>query len=332
MHGIRQANQQIGSSVLIVGLGLVGQLSVQICKANGFNICGLDFDKRKIDLSIKNGANISCLPNDPDLKYKIDELTDGIGIDAVLLTVGSKESGEIFEQVAKLCRDRARIVVVGDVKMDINRSTFFEKELEIFQSRSYGPGRYDKNYEEKGNDYPVGYVRWTERRNTSSFLGLIDSGKINPSLLTTHKFSIKNAMRAYDLVTNDNKENIVGVLIKYNSEKKLQSKITINKNSIPDKTKINLGIIAGNFAKSVLLPSIYNTKGFNFYATSSNKGISSKVIAEKYNASIAYDDPIKLINDKNINALVISTRHNTHAEYVIEALKLNKHMCLLKNP
>tara|TARA_B100000700_G_scaffold329505_1_gene451459 strand:+ start:1125 stop:3260 length:2136 start_codon:yes stop_codon:yes gene_type:complete len=331
MHGIRQANQQIGSSVLIVGLGLVGQLSVQICKANGFNICGLDFDKRKIDLSIKNGANISCLPNDPDLKYKIDELTDGIGIDAVLLTAGSKESGEIFEQVAKLCRDRARIVVVGDVKMDINRSTFFEKELEIFQSRSYGPGRYDKNYEEKGNDYPVGYVRWTERRNTSSFLSLIDSGKINPSQLTTHKFSIKNAMRAYDLVTNDNKENIIGILIKYNSEKKLQSKITINKNFIPDKSKINLGIIgAGNFAKSILLPSIYNTKGFNFYATSSNKGISSKVIAEKYNASIAYDDPIKLINDKNINALVISTRHNTHAEYVTEALKLNKHVFVEK--
>ncbi len=331
MHGIRQANQQIGSSVLIVGLGLVGQLSVQICKANGFNVCGLDFDKRKIDLSIKNGANISCLPNDPDLQYKIDELTDGIGIDAVLLTVDSKDSGEVFEQVGKLCRDRARIVVVGDIKMDINRKTYFEKELEIFQSRSYGPGRYDNNYEEKGNDYPVGYVRWTERRNAKSFLKLIETGKINPSMLTTHKFSIENAMSAYDLVSKDSKESIIGVLINYNTEKKIQSNVQLKKHVTSDSNKINLGIIGtGNFAKSVLLPSMYNTKGFNFYAVSSNKGISSKMIAEKYNATVVYDDPIKLINDKNIKALLIATRHNSHAEYVIEALRLNKHVFVEK--
>lgn len=331
MHGVRQANQQIGSTILIVGLGLVGQLSVQICKANGFNICGLDFDQKKLDLSKKNGANISCKPNDLDLKYKIDQLTDGIGIDAVLLTVGSKESGKIFEEVANLCRDRARVVVVGDVKMDINRKTFFEKELEIFQSRSYGPGRYDKNYEEKGNDYPVGYVRWTERRNASSFLKLIDAGRINPSKLTTHEFSIDNAMGAYDLVSKINKENIVGVIIKYNSKKKIKNEIKINKKYILDTKKINLGVIGtGNFAKSILLPSMRDTKGFNFYAVSSNKGISSKVIAEKYNALVAYDDPIKLINDKNIKSLVISTRHDTHAKYVIESLKLNKHVFVEK--
>ena len=160
---------------------------------------------------------------------------------------------------------------------------------------------------------------------------LIDTEKINPSNLTTHEFSIENAMGAYKLVSKVNKENVVGVIIKYDIKKKIQNKIQINKQPILNSQKINLGVIGtGNFAKSILLPSMSNTKGFNFYAVSSNKGISAKAIAEKYNSSVVYDNPIKLINDKNINALVISTRHDTHAEYVIESLKLNKHVFVEK--
>ncbi|MGY9015640.1 MAG: zinc-binding dehydrogenase, partial [Rhodospirillales bacterium] len=159
-----------------------------ICRAAGHHVIGLDLDERKNALALKQGAKAALHPNDSNLLDTVAAVTNGQGVDAVLITAASKDSGEIFDQVAALCRDRARVVAVGDVKMDMSRRVFFERELEVLQSRSYGPGRYDSNYEEKGQDYPIGYVRWTERRNLHSFLELMADNRIDISPLTTHRF------------------------------------------------------------------------------------------------------------------------------------------------
>ena len=331
MHGVRQANQQIGASVLVVGLGLVGQLTVQLCVASGFNVFGTDLDSTKIKLSLKNGAKMGSTPFDLNFQNKIQKMTNGLGVDSVLLTVGSKESGAIFEQVAQVCRDRARVVVVGDVKMDINRKSFFEKELEIYQSRSYGPGRYDKNYEEKGHDYPIGYVRWTEKRNISSFLNLINDNKIDPSNLTTHRFQFKDSIEAYNFVLKNKNDFIVGVILEYDLDKKIQKNLKQNKNTEIISDKISLGLVGvGNFAKSVLLPELLASKKFQILSVSSNKGLSSKMIFDKYGVENAYSEPDSLFNNKDINAVVICTRHDSHSQYVVKALEKNKHVYVEK--
>ena len=201
MHGIRQAQQEFGSIVLVLGLGLVGQITAQLCLAAGYQVIGLDVDPQKLELAKKLGVKFTLTPDDPNLNTTIQKITNGYGVDAVLLTAASNQEN-IFEEIARYCRDRAKIVVVGDVKMNISRRTYFNKELEILQSRSYGPGRYDPSYETQGHDYPIGYVRWTENRNMLAFLNLLADKKINLDLLTTHRFNIDQAEAAYKLVAD----------------------------------------------------------------------------------------------------------------------------------
>lgn len=331
MHGVRQADQQFGATVLVVGLGLLGQITTQLCNAAGYRVIGLDLDLRKLALAKQNGALLAYLPNDPNFAAAVAQLTDGHGVDAVLLTAGSRESGEIFEQVAAVCRDRARVVVVGDIKMDISRRTYFQKELEILQSRSYGPGRYDANYEEKGQDYPIGYVRWTERRNMQAFLSLIADKKINMSSLTTHQYSLDEAERAYELITGKSKELTVGILLNYDKEIQPSKivKVTTEKNKVTG--KIKLGVIGtGNFAKAILLPALMETKNFEIIGVASARGISAKSIAERYQARYSTCEAQQILDDPEVNAVIIATRHDSHGKYVIEALKRNKHVFVEK--
>ncbi len=343
MHGIRQANQQFGATVLVVGLGLVGQLTVQMCNAAGYRTLGLDFDPRKLELAKSLGARDAFLPEDSNLSATIKALTSGQGVDAVLLTAASRESGAVFEQVAELCRDRARVVVVGDIKMDISRRTYFEKELEILQSRSYGPGRYDPNYEEKGQDYPIGYVRWTEQRNMSAFLDMVSAGRFDPSRLTTHRFPIEQAEQAYGLVSGKTDELTVGIVLDYqNNQEKDDSEpnhINGKATTLPalkqriklGKGKIGLGVIGtGQFAKGVLLPAIMETGGFKVIGVSSARGLSANSVCNRYGGAYADTDTSRLFNDPDINAVLIASRHDSHARYCIEALKHGKHVFVEK--
>src|SRR5215213_4839460 len=261
MHGLRQADQQMGAAILVVGLGLLGQIAAQLGRASGYRVIGLDLDPRKLDLASRLGATAAFKPDDPALAAAVADVTHGFGVDAVLLTVGSRDSGAVFEQIAGLCRDRARVVVVGDVKMDITRRTYFEKELEILQSRSYGPGRYDPAYEEQGQDYPIGYVRWTERRNMQAFLDLLAEGRLDMKALTTHRFPIERAEEAYRLVTAPPTDLTVGIVLNYPAEPDAavpSPAVVAAKRGVTG--KIGLGVIGtGQFAKGVLIPAILGT-------------------------------------------------------------------------
>ncbi|MBI5320785.1 bi-domain-containing oxidoreductase [Bradyrhizobium sp.] len=331
LHGLRQADQQIGATVLVVGLGLVGQLTLQLCVAAGLRVVGLDLDPRKLDMARAAGATVAMVPSDSGLAARIADVTGGFGVDAVLLTVGSRDSGAVFEDVAKLCRDRARVVVVGDVKMDIARRTYFEKELEILQSRSYGPGRYDPAYEAKGQDYPIGYVRWTERRNLSSFVELIGDGRLDPARLTTHRFPIAEAAEAYDLVTGKKQDFSVGIVLEYPTEAAPSASLVVSPSRQRISGQIGLGVIgAGTFAKGILLPALMDTKAFDMVGVATGKGISAKSVAERYGARIAHNDGAALLDDPSIQAVVIATRHDSHARYVIEALNRGKHVFVEK--
>lgn len=334
MHGMRQADQQFGATVLVVGLGLVGLLTVQMARAAGYRIIGLDIDPKKLELARRLGTDMALAPDDPNLTAQVRTMTRGIGADAVLLTVGSRDSGAVFEHVAALARDRAKVVVVGDIKMDISRRTYFEKELEILQSRSYGPGRYDKNYEEGGQDYPVGYVRWTEGRNLQAFLDLIAAGRLDPAQLTTHRYSIDQADEAYQLVTGERKEFTVGVVLGYAAGEPAAdvAKPAVTKVGLGSKARnIGLGIIGtGQFAKGVLLPAIVETGGFKVVGVASARGLSADAVAGRYKAAYATTDARRVLDDPAITAVVVATRHDSHGRYVIEALERGKHVFVEK--
>jgi predicted dehydrogenase/threonine dehydrogenase-like Zn-dependent dehydrogenase len=330
MHGLRQANQQFGASVMIVGLGLVGQITLQLCRAAGLKVIGLDLDDAKLDLARNHGAALAAKPDDHALADQVAAMTDGFGVDAVLLTVGSKDSGAPFAMVVPHCRDRARVVVVGDVKMDISRNDYFKKELEIVQSRSYGPGRYDPAYEEKGRDYPIGYVRWTERRNMAAFMDMLAAGVLDMQALTTHRFPVEKAGDAYDLVSGNTQEFTVGIVLTYAKEPSGPSEAP---EPVKHKSegKVGLGIIgAGNFAKSVLVPAMTGTGGFDVLGVVSALGLSAEAMKANTGAGFSATDAKAVIDNEDVDAVVIATRHDSHGQYVLDALKQDKHVFVEK--
>ena len=334
LHGLRQSDQQLGATVLVVGLGLVGQITVQLAVAAGLRVIGIDLDAEKVAIARDNGASAAFLSDDPTIEPTCLGMTGGHGVDAAILTAGSRESGAIFEDVAKLSRDRGRVVVVGDVKMDISRRSYFEKELKIVQSRSYGPGRYDPDYEIKGRDYPIGYVRWTEGRNLESFLQLIADRRIDPAKLTTHRFVIEKATEAYDLVTGKTKASgaAIGILLDYDHQKPLKEVTSAPaiKRPLGD-GRIGLGLIgAGQFAKGILLPAMLGTKAFALRGVASAKGMSAKTVAERYGADYGAAEADRVLDDPDIATILITTRHDSHARYVIEALERGKHVFVEK--
>jgi len=331
MHGLRQAEQQFGATVMIVGLGLVGQITLQLCRAAGLKVIGLDTDEAKLDMARQHGTVLAAKPDYLNLASEIAAITDGFGVDAVLLTVGSKDSGSPFAIIAPYCRDRARVVVVGDVKMDISRGDYFKKELEVIQSRSYGPGRYDPEYEEKGRDYPIGYVRWTERRNMGAFMDLLADGSLDMQSLTTHNFSITDAAKAYNLVSGDTQEFTVGIVLTYDDGEDASPNFSQQKTCKKIDGLVGLGIIgAGNFAKSVLVPSMTDTDGFEVLGIVSAKGLSADAMKKNIGASFSSTDAMSVFDNEDINAVVIATRHDTHGKYVLEALKRGKHVFVEK--
>lgn len=334
LHGLRQADQQLGAAVLVVGLGLVGQITLQLCRAAGLKVIGLDLDEAKLVMARNNGAMIAAKPDDKGLAAEVAAATDGYGVDAVLLCAGSKDSGAPFEDVAGHCRDRARVVVVGDVKMDIPRNAYFKKELEILQSRSYGPGRYDPDYEEKGRDYPIGYVRWTERRNMKAFMDLLASGALDMQALTTHRLPVERAAEAYDLVTGKTQAFTVGIVLTYGPGGPGEAE---EPEPAPPPArrkvdgKVGLGIIgAGNFAKGVLVPAMTATGGFDVRGVVSARGLSAQAMKERTGAQYSDSDPGRVFDDADVDAVVIATRHDSHARYVVRALERGKHVFVEK--
>jgi predicted dehydrogenase/threonine dehydrogenase-like Zn-dependent dehydrogenase len=327
LNGIRIAQPQIGENTAVIGLGLLGLLSTQILAANGCNAVGMDLDPSRIEFAQKMG--FAAFTNDQVLNSYL-QLTDGHGFDHVFICAdtGSNQPVEIAGEIA---RDRGTITAIGAVGMDIPRKPYYEKELIFKVSRSYGPGRYDSTYEEQGQDYPAGYVRWTEGRNIASVADLIGEQKIDVKSLISHRFSIDQATDAYHLLSGKKDEKYMGLIINYPADKTIIKNARLIElplsHSQSDQKLLKTGVIgAGNYANVVCLPIIQKHPLSVPYLIASARGLHAKQSAKKYNFQFATSDEKEILNNKDIDIAVILTRHDTHARLTCAALEKGKHV------
>jgi polar amino acid transport system substrate-binding protein len=330
LQGVRQADVRIGESVAVIGLGLLGLMTAQLLKANGCKVMGLDISETNFELARKLGCD-DCIPSTEDAVKLVETFTKGYGTDAVIITAAT-QSNEPIELALRFARKKSKIVVVGAVGMNLPRTPFYEKELELRISCSYGPGRYDAEYEEKGNDYPIGYVRWTENRNMGAILDLIAQKKLDVTSLTTHRFPIQEALRAYDIITGKVKERYLGILIQYSQEVRGIRKIELPRNEhyAPHITQLIVGFIgAGNFAQSYLIPPLQKL-GVRLRGVAISTPINAKSVGKKFHFEYCAVRGEEILQDPEINTTFIATRHDSHAKYVVEALKRGKHVFVEK--
>ena len=329
LQGIRLLKPEIGENIVVIGLGLIGLISVQILKANGCNVIGIDINKSRCELAKQFGAEIININENQDPVKVAMSITTGIGVDGVLITASSK-SNEIVHQAASMCRKRGRIVLVGVVGLEIRRDDFYEKELTFQVSSSYGPGRYDAEYEEKGNDYPRGFVRWTEQRNFEAILKMMDDGALDMRPLISKKFDFNDAVEAY-LHLNNSED--LGILLDYRKSQPINNKetrIKINDNHHKSHTDISLGLIgAGNYASRVLMP-IFKKTGIKLETIISSGGINSSYYGKKAGFTYASSNLDDIWKNNFINTVAIATRHDTHAQFVLSAIKSKKNIFVEK--
>ncbi len=333
LQGIRQSGATVGDTVAVIGLGLIGMLTVQILKAGGCRVIGLDIAEFPIEKATGDdiwSLDMGLNSNDPTNIDAVKSFTNGYGVDQVIITAGSKSNDPIIIS-GEILRDRGTLVVVGAVPVDVPRSPFYEKEIEIKFSRSYGPGRYDRTYEEKGIDYPIGYVRWTERRNMDAFLRLISDGRINPSAITTHIFSLQDAPKAYDMILKHS-EPYLGILIKYdNTDNSMKTTFQNTVSISPTDRPISIGFIGlGKFAQSFLLSHLKNKTSVILHTVSNSTGTSSNTMMQRFGFTQCTTDSDTIFNSEEINTVFITSRHDTHAEYLIKAIQHNKHVFIEK--
>lgn len=330
LQGVRLAEPTLGESAVVIGLGLVGQLTVQLLKANGCRVFGLDLDQSRVSLALELGADKAVVSNEEAAK-EIESWTRGYGADAVLITAAT-DSNQPIELAARVSRLKGRVIVVGMTGMNIPRAPFFSRELKLIISMSYGPGRYDPEYEERGQDYPLPYVRWTEKRNIESFLELIGEGRVNVEQLTTHRFPITEADRAYQLISGELHEPNLGVVLNYDPEATVLRKIALGAAAPVRKSEksIVVGVIgAGGYVPAMLLPH-FKSEGVEFRSIATASGISAHDVGKRFGFANAVSSADEVLDEPNINLVVIGTRHDTHAELARAALERNKHVFVEK--
>jgi polar amino acid transport system substrate-binding protein len=328
LQGVRLAEPTLGESVVVIGLGLVGQLTVQLLKANGCRVFGLDLDAARVALALELGADKAAVSSEASAK-EIETWTRGQGADAVLITAAT-DSNEPVELAARVSRLKGRVIVVGMTGMNIPRAPFFSRELKLVISMSYGPGRYDPEYEERGHDYPLPYVRWTEKRNIESFLELIGDKRINVERLTTHRFPIADADRAYQLISGELREPNLGVVLNYDPEAEVVRKVSLGAATPKPERSIVLGVIgAGGYVPAMLLPH-FKTEGAEFRSIATASGISAHDVGKRFGFAYAVSSAEEVLDDAAVNLVVIGTRHDLHAEVARKALERNKHVFVEK--
>ena len=356
LQAVRMANPSLGDRVAVIGLGLLGQITVQLLKASGCHVFGTDISEEKIRMALENGAEKGGLSGKTEVLVAARDFAPH-GFDSVIIMAAAK-SNEPLEMASEIARERAKIVATGLTGLEIPRKTFFEKELELMVSRAWGPGVFDPNYTEKGTDYPYAYARWTAKRNLEEFLFQISIGSVKVKHLITHRFPIEDAIEAYDLILKS-KEPHIGVLITYpsvNEGLEINRKISLlsskqDERDKPDKPeKPNkrdqrekpenpvVGLIgAGLFAAGTLLPILKKMNGVELKGVATATGIKGQHIAKKFGFKYFTTDYQELLKDDEINSVFIVTRHGTHSKFFIEALKAGKHvfvekpLCLNKN-
>ncbi|MDO8965694.1 bi-domain-containing oxidoreductase [Algoriphagus sp.] len=326
LQGIRLANPTFGETVVVVGLGLIGLITSQLLKANGCQVIGFDYDPAKVALAKTFGIHAVNPGEGTDQVAFVNNFTHEVGADAVIITASNK-SNEIISQSAKMSRKRGRIILVGVIGLDLSRADFFEKELTFQVSCSYGPGRYDESYEQKGQDYPLGYVRWTEKRNFEAVLNAISTKAIQTEPLITERIPLENYQQIYGDMAGS--KSIASILVYPEKSGEPQRSVSIGSNSFTP-GKGTVGIIgAGNFTSAMILPCLKKTSAKLKFVSSSG-GLSGTTLAKKFGISNSTTDNTLILNDPEIDLVMVTTRHNAHARLVIEALKAGKHVFVEK--
>ena len=345
LQGVRLAEPTLGESVVVVGLGLLGQLTAQLLKANGCRVFGLDLDQSKIDLARQLGMDDGALSDD-EARRAVAEWSRGRGADAVVVTAAS-ESDQPIRLAGEVSRLKGRVVAVGLVGLNVPRDVYFRRELTLRVSMSYGPGRYDPEYEERGRDYPLPYVRWTEGRNLEAFLDLLAAGQVRVAPLVTHRFTIDEGARAYGLISGETKEPYLGVLINYDAERAVgrvveneraaasragdasaaagqaageAARVASQLGALPRDASVRVGLVgAGGYAGAVLLPHL-KSLGADFRTLATATGLSARRVGERFGFARFASDAEEVIADPEVNLVVVATRHDTHAELAARAL------------
>lgn len=330
LHGVRLAQLRLGEVAAVVGLGLVGQLTLELLAAAGCVVLGVDPDEGRAGLAREAGFFATTDP--AELEAEALRLTAGRGADGVLVTAAAQSAVPLTTAIA-VARERAVVAIVGDVKVESPRAPLFAKEVRLVVSRSYGPGRYDEGYERDGHDYPAGYVRWTEGRNLAEVLRLMGAGALRPARLTSHVFDLDDGARAYGLLAPGHEERSVGILLRYpgrtDSGPRSQRLPALTARRGRGSGELRVGVIgAGSFARGVLIPAL--AKHATISAVANATGVSARGAASRLGAQVAATDPEALLAADDLHAVVIATRHDTHAEYVERALRAGKHVFVEK--
>jgi predicted dehydrogenase/threonine dehydrogenase-like Zn-dependent dehydrogenase len=333
LHGIRLASVQLGDVVAVIGLGLLGQLTVQMLREAGCIVLGTDLQQSRADLAVSLGAAWAGT-DVTQFQARISAATEGRGADAVLIAADTT-SNQPVELAGEIARSRATVISIGSVGTQVPRKSYFEKELDFRISRSYGPGRYDEEYESKGRDYPADFVRWTENRNMQAFVAMLASGAVRVGPLITHRFDIEDGIKAYDVVLGRAGEPFLGIVLRYGAEPDLSRRLHVARPAAPAvgqrERVVSVGVVgAGLFANGVLLPAMRKTSGLRLVSISSAGGLSARTSAERFGVAQCSSSVEDILNDPNVNTVAILTRHHQHARQTIAALRAGKHVFVEK--
>ncbi|MGH8749833.1 MAG: bi-domain-containing oxidoreductase, partial [Burkholderiales bacterium] len=333
LQAVRQARLELGESVAVIGLGLLGQFLVQLCRANGCRVVGVDLDPGKCALAVDNGAQAACAPVADDALGHTLRASAGAGVDAVFLTVSTRDPGPVA-LAALLVRDRGRVVCLGNTAIQLEWRTWFGKEIEFLFSRAMGAGINEPDYFTRGSDYPIGYVRWTANRNVQAFLDLVAQDKLSPVRVITHRFPFSEAVKVFDRIANGELNHAVGIVFEYPEPEKgvreLQPRTLTFKSERP-RGEVRLGQIgAGNYAKSMLMPHYRSLAGLSLEGICTATGASAEALARRYAFRKATTDAGELMRDPDINAIMVATRHDSHAGYACAALESGRHVYVEK--
>lgn len=324
LQGLRLANPTMGETVVVIGLGLIGLITIELLLANGCNVIGFDFDAKKVAIANSKGAK-AFVASDIDVVKTVESLTNGIGSDAVVITASTK-SNDVISQAAQMSRKKGRIVLIGVIGLDIQRADFFKKELSFQVSCSYGPGRYDEDYEQKGIDYPVGYVRWTEKRNFETILNAIAKKHIQVQPLITERVALQDYLSIYNSIGCGS----IASILEYPVTPKATENTIAVKSYVTKPSNGILGIIgAGNFTKMTVMPALKKA-GAHYKYISSAGGLTAKALAKKYGFEFSTTDYKEILNDSEVDIVMITTRHNMHASMVVETLRSGKNVFIEK--
>lgn len=331
MQGVRRANPTLGETFVVVGLGILGQITAQLLTANGCRVIGVDLDPQRVDLALGTGMAIGINPATDPYVERVLKHTQGLGADGVIVTAATP-SNEVISEAMQACRKKGRVVLVGDVGLDLNRADFYKKELDFLISSSYGPGRYDPVYEEGGQDYPLPYVRWTENRNMQAYLDLLQSGRVRLDHLCAEPFDIDRAGEAYDALKVEGRKPLLVLLAYPEREGQRGTRVALPPRSRPSSGAIRVGLAgASSFAQGMHLPNMVKLRDrFSLRAVMSRTGANAKAVGTQYEAGYCTTRFEDLLEDADVDLVMVTTRHDLHAPMTLQALRAGKHVFVEK--